>query len=72
MSSKYNKIMEWFWLVVAIATAVYAGYKWNQDPSILSENTFLFFMPFIAAGLWAMRRYVRRKQEARQSQAPEE
>ncbi len=69
--SKYNKFMEIFWLFVAVATAAFAGYKWSQDPAVLSENSFLFVMPFVAAGLWAMRRFVRRKQEANQSK-PEE
>ncbi|HAS35237.1 MAG TPA: hypothetical protein DCS15_02025 [Flavobacteriales bacterium] len=69
--SKYNKFMELFWLFVAAATALFAAYKWSQDPAVLSENTFLFVMPFVAAGLWAMRRFVRRRQEGQESK-PEE
>ncbi len=58
--------MEYFWLVVAIATALYAGYKWNQNPEVLDENTFLFIFPFLAAGLFGMRRFIRKRQEARE------
>lgn len=57
--------MEYFWLIIAIATAIYAAYRWNEDPNILNENSFLFVFPFLAAGLFGMRRFIRKKQEKR-------
>ncbi len=65
---KYNRFMEIFWLVVAIATATYAVYTFIADPNQVSENTFLFVMPFIAAVLFMMRRYVRLKQARREQE----
>jgi len=63
--------MEYFWLVVAIGTAIYAAYKWNQDPNVLDENIFLFIFPFLAGGLFAMRRFVRKRQEQREGPGKE-
>jgi peptidoglycan/LPS O-acetylase OafA/YrhL len=64
--------MEYFWLIVAIATALYAAYQWNQDPNILDENTFLFIFPFLAGGLFAMRRFLRKRQESNPPPSEEE
>ena len=58
--------MEYFWLIIAIATAIYAAYEWNKDPKILDENIFLFIFPFVAAGLFGMRRFIRRRQAERE------
>jgi hypothetical protein len=64
--NKYNKIMEYFWLVIAIATALYAAYTLGKSGS---ENTILLVtMPFIAGSLFGIRRFTRKRLEKQNEQ----
>ncbi len=63
---KYNKIMEIFWLIIAIATAIFAGYLLKTGRT--EESLAPFFLPFVAGGLYALRRWHRKKLEAHEKE----
>jgi len=56
---KYNRIMEYFWMVAAILSFLYAIYLLGATS--LEEAWVFFIMPLIAGFLFAMRRYMRKK-----------
>lgn len=58
--------MEIFWLVVAVATAIFGGIKINEEG--LEGNVILLILPFAAALLSGLRRYTRKKLEAREKE----
>ena len=57
----YNKMMEYIWLGIAIATAIFAGYQLNLGER--EDITLLIVMPFVAGALYALRRFHRKKME---------
>lgn len=59
--NKYHKVMEYFWLVVAILTAIFAGYQLNRG--IREDIYLLILMPFVAGALFAVRRFHRKRME---------
>lgn len=59
--NKYNKFMEYFWLVMAILTALYAAYTLGKTGS--EDALLLITMPFIAGALFAVRRFTRKRIE---------
>lgn len=62
--NRYHKIMEKFWLLIAILSLAYAAYKAGQNGV---ENTLmLFLLPVIAGLLFGMRYFVRKKFEKMQ------
>jgi hypothetical protein len=62
----YHKIMEKFWLVMAILTFIFAVYKTGEIG--ISQSAIYFLFPFIGMTLFFMRYYVRKKAGARKDQ----
>lgn len=58
----YTRIMEMFWLIVAIGTAIFAG-KIIYTTGANNETLLFLFPPFIALGMWYVRRRYRKKSE---------
>lgn len=59
--NKYHRVMEIFWLVVAIVTAIFAGYQLSQGRT--EDMTLMLVMPFVAGALFAIRRFHRKRME---------
>lgn len=59
--NKYHLIMEKFWLVIAGVSFVFAVYKAGQIG--ISAASMFFLFPVIAAVLFGMRYFVRKKFE---------
>jgi hypothetical protein len=62
--SKYNLFMEKFWLVVAVLTFIFGVYQMGKFG--LSEAGISFIMALVAAGLFYLRYYARRRFERNQ------
>lgn len=60
--NKYNRIMEFFWLVTAVLTLLLGAYIINQKGFGDNNWVFLFF-PLLASAMYAMRRHLRKKEE---------
>lgn len=60
--NQYHKIMEKFWLLMAIISFIYAVYKSGQTGNF-ADTAILFLFPLIAAILFYLRYYVRKKAE---------
>jgi hypothetical protein len=60
--NQYHKIMEKFWLLMAIVSFVYAVYKSGQAGNF-ADTAIYFLFPLIAAVLFYLRYYVRKKAE---------
>lgn len=60
--NQYHKIMEKFWLVVAILSLIFAVYKLGQTQNV-ADSAIYFLFPVIATVLFYMRYYVRKKYE---------
>ncbi len=58
---KYNRIMEIFWLVVAVITFFFSVYRLTKVG--LSEGYMFLFMPVIAGILFGLRRRMRKKMD---------
>ena len=66
---KYHLIMEKFWLAVAVLTFIFAVYKIGQN-GIMQEGINLI-MPLIAAALYYLRYYTRKRIEQHQNNKEE-
>jgi len=60
---KVNRVMETFWLVIAICAALFGAYMVGQVG--VEEGIMYIIMPFVAAMLWMLRRSFRKKLEKR-------
>lgn len=60
---RYNRIMEFFWLVTAVVTLVLGVYIIQKKG--WAENWLFITFPFIAAAMYSMRRYLRKKEEGK-------
>lgn len=58
---KYHKIMEYFWLTTAIAASIYVAMVINRTS--FEESGVFLFMPVMAAAMFAVRRFMRKKAE---------
>lgn len=55
---QYNKLMQYFWLVVGILASIYAGFTvYNGEET----DPLVFFMPALAFILFGMRRWYNSK-----------
>ncbi|MEQ9186264.1 MAG: hypothetical protein RLP15_00910 [Cryomorphaceae bacterium] len=61
---KYNIIMERFWLVVAIGTFIFAVYQLGKFG--LASSGISFIMALVAASLFYLRYYMRKRHEREQ------
>ena len=61
--NQYHKIMERFWLFVAIASFIFAVYKTGEIG--IGESMMYYLFPFIAGILFYMRYFVRKRFEKR-------
>jgi hypothetical protein len=61
--NQYHKIMEKFWLLMAIVSFVYAVYMFGKRG--LEDSMIYFLFPLVAAGLYYMRYFMRKKFEQR-------
>jgi len=57
--NQYHKFMEKFWLIIAIATFIYAVYMIGKYG--LAEQGILLIMPAIAAALFYLRYFTRKR-----------
>ncbi len=53
---RYNKIMQYVWLAVALLSSVFAAYKFFTMPEGEEPEYMIFALPFIAAILFFLRR----------------
>lgn len=60
--NQYHKIMERFWLIVAIVSFVYAVYMMGKIQDIGESVIYLLF-PLVAGLLFYMRYYTRKRYE---------
>lgn len=58
---KYNKFMEFFWLIIAIATTFYGFYIFKAGRA--EESVLPFILPFVALAMYGLRRFHRKKME---------
>jgi hypothetical protein len=58
----YTKIMEGFWLLVAIVTSLIA-FKMIWQDGLIEGTIMFFFPPVISFGMWYVRRRYRKKVE---------
>ena len=58
----YHKIMEKFWLVMALLSLLFAVFKLGQSQDFAASSIYFLF-PMIAAVLFYLRYYVRKKSE---------
>lgn len=61
---KYNIIMERFWLIVAIGTFIFAVYQLGKFG--LASSGISFIMALVAASLFYLRYYMRKRHEREQ------
>ncbi|GAB5538460.1 MAG: hypothetical protein Salg2KO_05630 [Salibacteraceae bacterium] len=62
--NQYHKIMEKFWLAVAIVSLVFAVYKFGQvGYARLGEVAIYFLFPFLAGFLFYARYFIRKRAE---------
>ena len=67
---KYNLFMEKLWLVIAIASFVYGVYMVGKE-GLIDAGIYLVF-PFIAATLFYLRYYTRKRIEKEKEQDNEQ
>lgn len=58
---RHNRIMEIFWLVVAVVTFFFSVYRVTKVG--FGEGYVFLFMPVVAGVLFGMRRRIRKKME---------
>ena len=58
---KFSGIMEIFWLLTAIATAIIAGYTIQKK--VFGEACELLLFPVAALDMFGLRRFLRKKME---------
>lgn len=61
---RYNRIMEIFWLATAVVTLILGFYIIHEKG--FTDNWLFLFFPFLAGAMYAMRRYLRKKEEGKQ------
>lgn len=59
--NQYHNIMEKFWLIIAIVSFVYAVFKIGRDG--LENSLILLVFPIVAAALFYMRYFMRKRFE---------
>lgn len=70
----YHKIAEKFWLVAAILSLLYAGYRFggaSEREEPLTENLVFLLLPLVAGFLFALRRNFRKRLERDQDLPPD-
>ena len=67
--NKYHKLMEKFWLIIAIASALYAVYSLGKYG--MEKTGVLLYLPFIALLLFVMRYFTRKRLEKKYKQDQE-
>jgi Flp pilus assembly protein TadB len=67
--NNYHKLMEKFWLIVALASALYAFYSWGKFG--IERTGIMLVLPVIALILFALRYFTRKRLEKKFNQDQE-